>query len=182
MSAAAGLLALGGCGDDPFAPRADQPNVSQSFSAFAISGTATNAPAALNLLNKGITRIDGSFDFDIAFDINKAGLPVLMPLATVGTPISGARQIGLQRQSSTYENTTEAPKSGYALDSMMVVTPGQVVVVQSQQSICGFSIAPYTFAKIVIDSVVLSSRQLYGRTLINLNCGLRSLSPGTPKF
>ena len=34
----------------------------------------------------------------------------------------------------------------------------------------------------VIDSVNVPARALYGRTLINLNCGFRSLAPGTPKF
>ena len=44
------------------------------------------------------------------------------------------------------------------------------------------SFTPYIFTKIVIDSVNVPARALYGRTLINLNCGFRSLAPGTPKF
>ena len=177
----AAAAALWAC-DDPFRPQADQPNVTQSFSAYALTGTPTNAPAALNLVNKAITRIDGAFDFDVAFDIDKQGRAVVLPLGLVGTPLGGARLVGLKRMSETFDGATEAPKTGYVFDSVFVVQPGAVLAVQAQQGMCQLSFTPYVFAKVVIDSVKLSTRVLYGRTLINLNCGFRQLTPGTPTF
>jgi len=168
--------------DDPFKPRADQPNVTQSFAAYALTGTPTNAPAALNLVNKAITRIDGGFDFDLAFDIDKQGRMVVLPLGLVGTPLGGARLIGLKRMTETFETAIEAPKTGYVFDSAMVVQPGAVLAVQAQEGMCQLSFTPYVFAKVVIDSVDKPARILYGRTLINLNCGFRQLTPGTPTF
>lgn len=177
----AAAAALWAC-DDPFRPQADQPNVTQSFAAYALTGTPTSAPAALNLVNKAITRIDGGFDFDLAFDIDRQGRTVVLPLGLVGTPLGGARLIGLKRMAENFEGATEAPKTGYVFDSVMVVQPGAVLAVQAQEAMCQLSLTPYVFAKVVIDSVDTSARILYGRTLINLNCGFRQLTPGTPTF
>lgn len=180
-AALAGATSLAACGDVNTI-RADQDNTNQTFTVFALTGTPTNAPAAISFSNKSTTRIDGSLAFDLAFDLTKAGAPMLLPLAQVGTPVSGARTIGLLKVAGTFESITEAPRTGYTFDSTMVVVPGQVVVVQSQEANCSYSFTPYIFTKIVIDSVNVPARALYGRTLINLNCGFRSLAPGTPKF
>ena len=168
--------------DDPLTIRADQPNVNQFFSVSAISGTPTNAPVALNLTNKSITRLDGGFDFDIAFDLNAQGKIVILPLGLVGTPLGGAHLVGLLRTPGVFDSVTAAPKAGYVFDSTFVVAPGAVLTVQSQVAVCAGSFTPFVFAKLVIDSVRASTRTLYGRTLINLNCGFRSLAPGTPTF
>ena len=168
--------------DAPVRLRADQPNVNQFFSAAAITGTPTTSPVALSLTNKAITRLDGGFDFDIAFDLNALGKPVILPIGLVGTPIGGAHLVGLKRMSGVFDSVTEAPKSGYVFDSTVVVSAGQVLAIQAQVSICSYSITPYIFAKVVIDSVQMPTRTLFGRTLINLNCGFRSLVPGTPTF
>jgi hypothetical protein len=180
-AALTGAASLAACGDVNTI-RADQDNTNQTFTVFALTGTPTNAPAAISFSNKSTTRIDGSLDFDVAFDLSKTGAPMLLPLGQVGTPVSGARSVGMLRVSGTFESVTEAPRTGYVFDSTMVVAPGQVIVVQSQEPNCSYSFTPYIFTKIVIDSVNVPARALYGRTLINLNCGFRSLAPGTPKF
>ena len=168
--------------EDPLKARASQTNTNQTFAVSAISGTPTNAPVALNLVNKSITRLDGGFDFDIAFDIDAQGRAVMLPVGLVGTPIGGAKLVGLKRVTGTYETVTEAPKTGYVFDSTMVVSAGSVLAVQAQENICSLSLTPYIFAKISIDSVNKAARMLYGHTLINLNCGFRSLVVGTPSF
>ena len=185
MAHAAALLAavtsVWAC-DDPLKIRADQTNVNQFFTVNAISGTPTNAPVALNLTSKSITRLDGGFDFDIAFDLNAQGKIVILPLGLVGTPLGGAHLVGLLRMAGAFDSLTAAPKDGYVFDSTFVVAPGAVLAIQSQVGVCAGSFTPYIFAKLVIDSVRASTRTLYGRTLINLNCGFRSLAPGTPTF
>ena len=185
MAHAAALLAavttVWAC-DDPLKIRADQTNVNQFFTVSAISGTPMNAPVALNLTSKSITRLDGGFDFDIAFDLNAQGKIVILPLGLVGTPLGGAHLVGLLRMAGAFDSLTAAPKDGYVFDSTFVVAPGAVLAIQSQVGVCAGSFTPYIFAKLVIDSVRVSTRTLYGRTLINLNCGFRSLAPGTPTF
>jgi hypothetical protein len=168
--------------DDPYKARADQTNVNQFFAVSAITGTPTNAPVALNLTNKAITRLDGAFDFDIAFDLDAQGKAILLPIGLVGTPVGGAHLVGLQRASGVFDSVTQAPKKGYVFDSTFVAAPGAVFTVQSQVTFCAASLTPYIFAKLVIDSVNVPQRTLYGRTLINLNCGFRSLATGTPTF
>ena len=174
-------MTVWGC-DDPLRIRADQTNVNQFFSVSAITGTPTNAPVALNLTNKAITRLDGRFDFDIAFDLNAQGQIVILPIGLVGTPLGGAHLVGLLRHAGVFDSLTAAPKTGYVFDSSFVVAPGAVLAIQSQVTVCTGSLTPYVFAKLVIDSVRVATRTLYGRTLINLNCGFRSLAPGTPTF
>ena len=178
FGAAASLCAC----TDPLRNTASQTNVNQFFTASAISGTPTNSLVALNLVNKAVTRLDGGFAFDIAFDINAQGQAVILPLGLVGTPIGGAHLVGLQRMTGTFDAVSAAPKSGYVFDSTFVVTPGAVLAIQAQETICSASLTPYVFAKLAIDSLNVPTRTLYGHTLINLNCGFRSLAPGTPTF
>jgi hypothetical protein len=181
LAATAVALFVTAC-DDPFRLRAERENADQPFEIFAISGTAINAPAAISFVNRTVVRVDGSFLFDLAFDINKDGKPVVMPVGQVGTPLNGAPLIGLQRVSGGYDNLKEAPNSGYHFDSTMVVNPGAAIAIQAQQGFCATSFTGYIFAKVVIDSVDLSTRKLFGRTMINLNCGFRQLTPGLPSF
>lgn len=177
-----GVVALVAACDDPFASKASFTNADQPFAIAALTGADITAPAGLSLASRSVVRIDGVFDFDLAFDIDPAGKPVILPVARVGTPVGGTRLVGLQRTTTPYETLSEAPKSGYVFDSTMVFSLGAAIVVQSQASSCSFSFTPYTFAKVRIDSINATTRTLYGHTLINLNCGFRQLTPGLPTF
>jgi hypothetical protein len=181
LMAAACLVFVAAC-EDPNANKATFTNADQPFAVAALTGSDVTAPAGLSLANRTVVRIDGVFDFDLAFDLNSAGQVVVLPVGKVGAPLSGTRFLGLKRGGVSYDQLTEAPKSGYISDSTMVITLGAGVVVQSQASNCVYSLTPYTFAKITIDSVNPVKRTLYGRALINLNCGLRQLTPGLPSF
>ena len=174
------IAAAVGC-SDPTAFGAED-NVLTTFTASAVTGTPPNAPSAINFEGRAITRVDGNLNFDVAFDIDAQNRPVLLPLAVVGTPVTGNRIVGLQKLPGLFDSVSEAPKSGYTFDTAMVVTPGQAVAVQAQQSVCALSLTPYVFAKMVIDSIHVTTRQLFGRATINLNCGFRSLILGTPKY
>lgn len=178
---AAFVMLVSAC-EDPNANKAAFTNADQPFVIAALTGSDVTAPAGLSLANRTVVRIDGIFDFDLAFDINGAGQVVVLPVGKVGTPLGGTRFLGLKRGGVSYDQLTEAPKSGYTGDSTMVITLGAGLAIQSQASNCVYSLTPYTFAKITIDSVNPVKRMLYGRALINLNCGLRQLTPGLPSF
>jgi hypothetical protein len=182
LSMVAGLAVLVAACEDPNANRATFTNADQPFAIAALSGSDITAPAGLSLANRTVVRIDGVFDFDLAFDINSAGQVVVLPVSKVGSPLSGTQFLGLKRGGVSYDQLNEAPKSGYTGDSTMVISLGAGLAVQSQAANCVYSITPYTFAKITIDSINPVKRMLYGRALINLNCGLRQLTPGLPSF
>jgi hypothetical protein len=103
-------------------------------------------------------------------------------VAQVGTPVGGAPLIGLQRSTKAYDELTEAPRRGYVFDSSMVVAPRGTLVMQAQNGLCAAYLASYIFVKITIDSVDVPGRAIFGRTLINSNCGSRQLTPGIPTF
>lgn len=157
-------------------------NSDQAYVVYALSGTDINAPSGMLLSSKTMVRVDGAFQFDIAFDINKDGNAIVLPVNQVGTPVGGAPLIGLQRVAKAYGDVTEAPRSGYVFDSSMVVKPTGVLVIQAQDVTCSGYLTPYIFAKLTIDSVNTPKRTIYGHTLINTNCGSRQLTPGVPKF
>ncbi|MDA1081423.1 MAG: hypothetical protein O2973_07055 [Gemmatimonadetes bacterium] len=167
---------------DPLALRFNATNFDQPFKVFALSGSGLNDPTGLYLIARNVVRIDGNFAFDLAFDINSLGQPSIFPVAAVGTPLGGATTIGLKRATKSYDQVGEAPRDGYVFDSVMVVRVNETVVIQAQQQQCAGSFTPYIFVKIVFDSVNAGTRELFGRTMINNNCGSRQLSPGVPKF
>jgi hypothetical protein len=177
----AAVLVVAAC-DDGFRDNATFTNVDQPFTVAALSGSDISAPAGLSLASRSVVRIDGVFDFDLAFDINRDGKPVILPVGFVGTPLTGTRTIGLLRANQPFTRVEEAPRSGYVFDSTMTINPGAGIVVLYQQSACSFALTPQTYAKVTIDSVSMPRRTLYGRVLVNLNCGKRQLTPGLPTF
>ena len=127
-----------------------------------------------------VARVDGSFSFDVAFDINAQGDIVLLPVGVVGQNPAGNRSVGILTPTGTFESATEAPLGGYTVDSVTVVKVGQTAIVRAQEAACALSPTPYYYAKLVVDSLDRSARTLFGRMLINSNCGFRSLTPGLP--
>ena len=167
---------------DPLGLNFTSTNADQTFRVFALSGTPVTDPSGMYFVARSVVRIDGNFAFDIAFDINAAGDPVILPVGLVGTAIGAQSAIGLKRVLGGYDALVEAPRDGYVFDSVMVVKPRAAIAIQAQQGQCAGSFTPYIFVKIAFDSVNVQTRALYGRTMINLNCGSRQLTPGVPKF
>jgi hypothetical protein len=167
---------------DPFAVKPQFENADQPYFVHALSGSALPFATGLVLSAKTVTRVDGSFAFDIAFDINAQGDVVLLPVRTVGQGASGSRQVGILKPGGAYANILEAPKTGYVYDSVTVVRKNEPAVIQAQEPTCSLSLSPYLYARIVVDSVDLPNRAIYGHTTINTNCGFRSLALGLPTF
>ena len=179
--AAGALGLLAACGDLT-KTTAQFTNENQPFFVHALSGSALPFTTALLMPTRTVTRVDGALSFDVAFDLNSAGDIVLLPVNTVGQGTSGGHAVGILKPGGAYENILEAPRTGYRVDSITVVKRGEAVIIQSQEPSCGFSISPYLHAKLVIDSVDVSGRAMFGRTTININCGFRSLKSGLPEF
>jgi hypothetical protein len=172
---------LGAC-EDPFKVKATNENASQPFVLHALSGSQLPFVTALFFPVKQVARVDGSFSFDVAFDLNAAGDIVLLPVGIVGQNPAGNRRVGILKATAVYDSVKEAPTSGYTVDTATVIKRGQTAIVQAQEALCSTSLTPYLYAKIVVDSVDLVQRTIVGRTTINTNCGFRSLAAGLPGF
>jgi hypothetical protein len=173
----------GACGG-PTSIQGTTQNATQPFFVHALSGSPLATATAIAFLGRAVTRVDGSFNFDVAFDIDASGNVVLLTPELVGQNPAGNRLVGIITGIGSYDLITEAPLSGYTVDSATVVRRGQAVAVQAQEPVCLTSnpSAPYLYAKIVIDSIDLAGRGIYGRTMIGGDCGFRQLIAGFPAF
>jgi hypothetical protein len=177
----AGTLSAGAC-SDPFSVSASFDNVVDTLKAFALSGTPNLLPAALDVGLGRVVRVDGGFAYDIVFDIDGSGRALLYPVRLIGGPFAANRTVGLQKYTGTFESFTKAPTGGYQYDSVAVLTPGQGVAIQiANADICQFNFSSFMYGKLVVDSIVPAERAIYVRTLIDTNCGFRTLTPGRPK-
>jgi hypothetical protein len=177
-----GLAGLLGACQNPNATLAQLGNFEDPFQLHALSGSPLIYPSALAIASRAPAHVDGTFAFDVAFDIDATGRIVLLPVSLVGQNPQGQRVVGLQVMGGTFENIGSAPTAGYNSDSVTYVKPGQPVTVQSAQIACQGQISPYLYAKFVVDSVNTPSRTLYGRMVVDINCGFRQLNIGLPTF
>jgi len=174
---------IGAC-DGPTQLKGQTQNATQPFFVHALSGSPLITSNAIAFPGRALTRVDGTFNFDIAFDINAAGNVMLLAPELVGQNPAGNRLVGIFKASVSFDSLTSAPLGGYTVDSITVVQRGQAVAVQAQEPVClsGNPAAPYLYAKIVIDSIDVVNRGIYGRAMIGGNCGYRQLIPGFPAF
>jgi hypothetical protein len=184
LAAMSAVVGLNAC-KDPTNLEASFATSLDTLSVFALSGTPPTYPSAISILAGQAVRVDGGANFDIAFDINTAGKAVIYPVKLVVNLGGGSRPVGLLRVPGIFDSVLTAPKSGYGLDSGLVMTPGEVVVVQSAHNIsngdlCQFAINPNLYAKVTVDSLDLASRTIFLRLGFDPNCGFRSFASGIP--
>lgn len=177
-------------GEDPFAVKASLDTVLATFQVYSLSTAPTLLPTAISLYGvqsvRPAVRSSGTLNFDVAIDVDASGKIRLLPPKLLVAPQGAALVTGMQIVSgSTFETLTRAPSAGYQYDSATVVTPGQVVAVQTQGagtvSVVCSTTAPL-YAKIVVDSVraTAGTQAVYLRARIDPNCGFRSLESGLP--
>jgi hypothetical protein len=168
------------CGDLS-ATTAQYANSEIEFYVYSLTGSPPPKPTALAVQSLNTTRPDGSLAFDVAFDLDAAGNVTLLPVKMIGLNVSGSRSVGIQKVAGAYGNITEAPKTGYTVDSVTVVRVGEPVVLQVQTAYCSTSYTPDIYAKMVVDSIAADGR-IWARALVNTNCGFRQLLLGFPSF
>ena len=182
---AAGALAVSAC-DDPNEDILRNEVIADTLTVFALTGTPPAFPAAYNASIGAVTRADGNFNFDIAFDLEGASRVVIYPQRLVGipgNPLIASKPVGLQKLTVPFDQLTRAPSSGFAFDSALVLAPGEGAVMQVQDIVtCQFQFSTVLYTKFVIDSVDVQRRAIYFRAVHDPNCGFRSLVPGeTPR-
>jgi hypothetical protein len=187
--AAATMLACG----DPLGPEARFPTYADTLTLHALNGAPRGAPTALHIFTGAVfgssaVTTDASFLFDLAVDIDAEGRPRLYPVRAIASPLlalllpsGGPHRVGILRATSPFDAITEAPNAGYVRDSAATVAIGEVVLIESlDPAACPTLFAP-VYAKMVIDSVRLTTRQLFLRITAEPNCGFRSFLPGVPR-
>ena len=176
---AAGIAIGAAACSDPNANNTTLNVFADTATVYALTGTAPSYPAGYYAAGAAVTRIDGSFNFDIAFDIDATNKVVVYPQRLVGVSAIGAKPVGIQRISVPFDSLERAPPSGYVFDSTFVVTPGEGLVIQVQsQAECSLSFSSLRYTKIVVDSIDVPRRAIVFHTVHNPNCGYRSLVPG----
>lgn len=179
ISACAVLLAAAACG--PGTSTSDFENVIDTLTAYAINGTAPNAPSGLDMATGSLVIPNGSCNFDYVFDINAQSQAVIYPSWSVCTDLGAStRQVGLQRSALAYATIDFAPLHGYIFDSIMVLIPEQSMMLASLPPGCVGTADPAVYGKIVLDSVNAQNRTIHFREAIDPNCGFQSLLPGYP--
>ena len=184
VAAVGAIAAMNACGD-PTAIKAQFDNADRpNLTLYALNGTLPSLPSAIQIRAASTTRVDASFNFDVAFDIDTSGKVLAYPVRAVAAEFVGAHQVGLLQTDKSFDDALTAPTGGYKYDSVMVVPVGKTVFVDvidrnscSIYSLLGQQIK----AKFVIDSVNTSSRRVFVHLLANQNCGFKSLVKGEPK-
>ena len=163
--------------------------VADTLTVWALTGTSPSFPSAYLSSLGAVTRADGNFNFDIAFDIDASRKIVVFPQRLVGVPCIpnalhcggalGYKPVGLQRISGAFEALERAPTDGYVFDSTFTVAPGEGLVMQVQsQDECLAYLSTIRYTKLVVDSIDAAQRIVYFRTVHDPNCGYRNLIPG----
>lgn len=177
------VTALSACGDVANL-QASLPTTVDTLAVWALSGTPPEFPSGVSIVARQPVPVDGFAGFDVAFDIDNAGNPVIYPVALAVSTPGGSRPVGLLKVPGAFESVSEAPTTGFKTDSGLVLAPGEVVVVQSPHNrsgdVCQFTISPNLYAKFTVDSVNLASRMLFLRMGFDPNCGFRSFADGIP--
>ncbi|MCC6319131.1 MAG: hypothetical protein IT361_15765 [Gemmatimonadaceae bacterium] len=183
---AAAVGGASGC-DDPFGLKATVAVATDTSVAFAMTGTTAAFPSGFNAATGAVIRVAPDLAFDVAFDLTPDNKVRLIPArlisavrSTFGSVVP-TQAVGLQSPSGAFDAVTKAPNNGYKQDSVVVVGVGQPVVIQTNSDACQFSLASLLYAKVVVDSVNATTRQIFFRATRNPNCGFRSFQPGVPK-
>jgi hypothetical protein len=177
VTLAAAIVACG----DATRPKATSANIQINYSLYPLSGSPAAVSNAVSFFG-GPTRADATFNFDVAFDVDPSGKLIMYPVRSLAGALAGslATRVGLQPVSGTFETLREAPEVGYDTITVKTITPGQVVAVELIDQLTGQCIyslgGQKTYAKFVVDSVD-ATRRLFVRSVVDLNCGYRSLVP-----
>lgn len=175
LSSLAMTLALAACGNDVNLPPANDENLVETVSLYALTNTAVTLPSGYELEFERAVRTDQSSDFDFAFDIPAGSGPVLLPSAPLGL----GEGSGFRPESTAFDSLVFAPLDGYIRDSAVTADSGALYVVRSRPALCSFGNFAY-FAKLRVLAVDTAARRVDFEILVNSNCGYRSLETGVP--
>lgn len=178
-------LVASACGDTNLLSPATVENTTRTYSVYALSGASGLLPAAYSYVTESIERpqvlSNGAVNFDVAFDLTSDGKVAMIPVRVIvpAPPPPGSPSVSTLRSETPFANLTRAPDKGYAADTTIVAGVGETVLLQLHGSGCVYGY-PY-YAKVIVDSIITAERRMVIRSLVNRNCGYRSLAEGIPE-
>jgi hypothetical protein len=125
---------------------------------------------------------DGSLNFDFALNI-EGGNVVIYPARLIVTATGVPHVVGLQlMHAANFETIDVAAHTGYEFNDSLLVAPGQIfeVVTQNIQACQQISITSQQllYGKFQIDSIDKSSGLIHFRAVVDQNCDYDTLVPG----
>lgn len=170
-------------GDSNFLSPAFVENAERQYSVWALSGTAAALPSGYQFTTESLVRPQvlggGSINFDVAFDLTADGKVLVLPARlVVPLPPGGAPPVGVQRWPAAFEQLQRASDRDYVVDTALVLSVGETMMVQLANTGCTFG-DPF-YAKLTVDDIDLPNRRIFIRSLVNRNCGYRALTVGVP--
>ncbi|MBI4502955.1 MAG: hypothetical protein HY700_17560 [Gemmatimonadetes bacterium] len=171
------IAATAACDDPLQLPEASRENVVDTVTLYALHGTSVTLPSGYDLPTSSATRTDVS-GFDFAFDITANGRAAVYPAGALGLP----RSSGIFLTQQPFDSIKSAPSSGY-VDSLSLAVDADVVFIVRSRAIltgCEFTGQLPRYGKFRVLAVDPVQRSMTMETLVNRNCGYRSLTPGTP--
>ena len=183
LVAVAAVAAIVACGDVT-AFKASIPNDERSLTVYAMNGTSPSLPSAVSVRTGALVRIDPTWQFDLAFDMDDFGFVTVRSVKAVASELSSVNRVGFRLDSvHPYDEITVAPTSGFAYDTSVVLLGGRVLLIDvidpscQGRSFLGFNIR----AKLKVDSIDIPKKSITFRMLRNPNCGFKGLTEGLPK-
>src|SRR3954468_15697341 len=176
------VAAMSGCGDG-LGIKAQFPNFDVRDTVFALTGTSPLLPAGMLMRDANAKKVDGNFNFDIAFDLDSANNVVIYTQRFVGSQLIAGHAVGLLPTSQSFDAVTSAPTGGFKYDSAMVLPLHETLLVDVVDPTCSVLsiLGPNIKAKMEIDSINTQRRMIFLHVLVDPNCGFHSLVQGTPK-
>ncbi len=180
LLSSAGLAAVG-CGD-PNKPGAAIPITYDTLTAYSLAKADPTQPTAFDLATSALVVPDGSLSFDFAFNV-EGGNVVIYPAKLVVTATGIPRVVGLQIiQNIPFEQITIASHNGYEFNDSLLVAPGQIfeVVTQNTTACTAVSITSQEllYGKFQIDSVDRTAGLIHFRAVVDPNCDYDTLVAG----
>jgi len=179
--ALAAITVVMGC-DKATGIKAQFPNFEGKPTVYAMNSASVTLPAALSVRSGAPVRIDATFLFDVAFDLDTLGVVQVYPLSQVASQLVATHRVGFQIAGTNFASTLKAPTGGYVYDSVFSLPIGKTMLIDVLESSCGSSFLGANIrAKLSVDSINTTTRAIFLHILSDPNCGFRGLNPGEPK-
>jgi hypothetical protein len=181
LVALAGVAFVSGC-DKATGLKAQFPNLEAKPTVWAMNGTAVTLPSGLSVRGVSPVRIDATFLFDLAFDLDASNVVQVYTLSRIANELAGTHRVGIQSSAAAFASLLKAPTNGYSYDTVLALPIGKTILVDVSEASCSTSfLGANIHAKLSVDSVNTTTRAIYLHLLSDPNCGFRALDQGTPK-
>ena len=172
--------------DDPFEITANSDTIETTVTISAFNGTPVALPTGILVapLPQAV-RPGPDYLFDVSFDFDAEGDPVLLPVDALAAPgvFGGSRVTGIRPVTDQgYDAITRAPVGGYTVGDPVAIAVGDIGVIQAvnHPTCVGSFYGNTIYAKYRVEAIDAAARTLSLRIRVDPNCGFRGLEVGEP--